>query len=262
MTEAHVLKLRTVQSNAFKTLFEVLKEILHDVNIIFDKDGMKIMTVDGSHVALVHLKLDASNFETYECVEPIHVGINMTNLHKLLKMAGNQDTITFTIEKDKPAELKIIIDNNEKKTITTFYLKLMDVDIEELNMPDIDFDSVITLPSAYFQRLCKDMNNIAEILTIHSSRNQLVLSCKGDFASQQTVIQDALGVVEGATLHNKGEDVSGDYMLKYLILFNKASNLSNTMELYMRRDYPLVLKYNVANLGELRFCLAPKVDDN
>jgi len=43
-------------------------------------------------------------------------------------------------------------------------------------------------------------------------------------------------------------------------LFTKSTNLSNSIELYLKTDYPLILKYSVANLGEIRFCLAPKVD--
>lgn len=257
-----MLYFKTVQSNAFKSLFEVLKEILHDVNIVFDSDGMRIMTVDGSHVALVSLRLEAKNFEEYTCPNPMHVGINMNNLYKLLKIASNHDTISFSIQDADKSNLLICIENSEKRTSTAFRLKLLDVDIEELNMPEIEFNSIITLPSVYFQRLCKDMSNISELMTIRSRSDELVLSCSGDFASQETTIKDASGSGEGPMFKSKSDDVvEGTYMLKYLILFNKASGLSNTMELYMRKDYPLIMKYHVANLGELQFCLAPKVDD-
>lgn len=257
-----MLYLKTVQSNAFKTLFEVLKEILHDVNMFFDQNGVKIMTVDGSHVALIHLKLDASKFEEYKCTRPIHVGLNMTNVYKLLKMSSNMDTIIWEVPERETAELTIRIENQEKRTHTVFRLKLLDVDVEELKLPDIQFDSVITMPSTYFQRMCKDMSQIAELLTITSNRESLVLSCKGDFASQETVIHDATGNAEGLSFKTNTDDTfKGSYMLKYLILFNKAANLSNTLELFLRKDFPLILKYNVANLGELRFCLAPKVDE-
>lgn len=256
-----MLYFKTVQSNAFKCLFEVLKEILHDVSIQFDAETMRIMTVDGSHVALVHLRLDAKNFEEYVCTTPMHVGVNMLNLYKLLKVAGNNDTISFSIADSDASELAIKIENNERRSQTEFKLKLLDVDIEELNMPDIEFDSIITLPSAYFQRMCKDMNNISELMTIRSRQSELVLSCTGDFASQETSIKDS-AANESMFQAKSDEVVEGTYMLKYLILFNKSSSLSNTMEIYMRKDYPLIMKYQVANLGELRFCLASKIEDS
>jgi proliferating cell nuclear antigen len=258
-----LLYLKTVQSNAIKTLFEVLKEILHDVNIFFDQEGMRIMTVDGSHVALIHLFLEASNFEEYHCARPMHLGVNMSNMFKLLKTATNQDTMVFFMENDVKFELGIQIENAEKRTKTTFTLKLLDVDVEALKIPEIEFESVITMPSLYFQRLCKDMNNISDILSITSHRNQISLACKGDFASQETVIEDNVNMVEGMSFNMTSSDVvSGMYQLKYLVLFNKASSLCNTMEIFMKNNYPLILKYKVANLGELRLCLAPKVDED
>ena len=30
--------------------------------------------------------------------------------------------------------------------------------------------------------------------------------------------------------------------------------------MYIRNDYPLIIKYNVANLGEIKLCLSPNVD--
>lgn len=257
-----LLYVKTVQSNAIKTLFEVLKEILHDVNIFFDQSGVRIMTVDGSHVALIHLFLDSSNFEEYHCSQPMHLGVNMTNIFKLLKTATNQDTVVFFMKDNTEFELGIQIENSEKKTKTVFMLKLLDVDVETLKLPQIEFDSIITMPSMYFQRLCKDMSNISDTLIITSKKNQIILSCKGDFASQQTIIEDNVNMAEGMTFdQNSNEVVTGHYLLKYLVLFNKASSLCNTMELYMKNNFPLILKYKVANLGELRLCLAPKIDD-
>ena len=61
-----VFEFKTIQSHSIKTLFEVLKDILTDVNLIIDPTGLKIMAMDGNHVALIHLKLEAENFEAFE----------------------------------------------------------------------------------------------------------------------------------------------------------------------------------------------------
>ena len=69
--------IRTVQASAFRTLIEALKEILTDVNIEIDSSGMKIIAMDTSHVALIHMKLLAKNFEKYYCPKPVVCGISM-----------------------------------------------------------------------------------------------------------------------------------------------------------------------------------------
>jgi len=39
--------------------------------------------------------------------------------------------------------------------------------------------------------------------------------------------------------------------------FIKCTNLCNTIEMYLENDLPLVVKYAVASLGEIKLCLAP-----
>jgi proliferating cell nuclear antigen len=60
---------------------------------------------------------------------------------------------------------------------------------------------------------------------------------------------------------SSGEDVEGTFSLRYLGLFTRASSLCSTVQLYLKKNYPLVLSYNVASLGGLKFCLANRVDD-
>ena len=252
-----ILEVHTVQSNAFKMLCDVLKETLNDINIIFDEEGMKIMAMDGSHVALIYLKLYADKFETYQCQKKVQVGLNMTNLFKLMKTITNTDTIIFKIEDEHKHEFDIYIENADKNSKTKFTIKMMDIDEEQWSIPNIAMNSVITMPSNEFQRLCRDMLNISDLINITCDHSTLSLSCVGDFASQETIIGEA---THGLSFSNCVEKISGIYSLKYLNLFTKSTNLSHVMELYMKKDFPLILKYNVANLGHLMFCLAPKIE--
>jgi proliferating cell nuclear antigen len=254
-----LLFLKSIQGGTIRTLFEVLKEIVHDVSLRFDSTGVRLLTMDGARCALVYLKLRAESFEEYHCTSSFDVGINMASMFKLVRTTGSHDTVTMYMDASSTNELGITIQNAEKNSITDFKMKLLDVDSEEIKIPDVDFDSVITMPSAYFQRICRDMLNISDTMTISSQGTQLVLGCNGDFARQETVIGEADAGMSVSAKSNK--KIEGRFSLKYLSLFCKAANLCNTIELFLKESYPLILKYNVASLGEIRFCLAPKVDD-
>ena len=51
--------------------------------------------------------------------------------------------------------------------------------------------------------------------------------------------------------------IQGEFSLKNLGYFIKCTNLCNQIEMYLENDLPLVVKYNVASLGEIKLCLAP-----
>lgn len=256
-----IIEIKTIQSSAFRILTEALKEILTDANFEFDEKGIKIMAMDSSHTVLVHLKLNAENFEYYECKNKRILGINMLNLFKLIKTMGNNDALTLYLEEGNESKLGIKIENSEKNTVTKYMLNLMDLHEDNIQIPPAVFDSVITMPSVDFQKICRDMHNLADNIEIKSLENQLIFSCNGQFASQETSIGEANSGLSFVQNSNPDEIVQGVFALKHLVLFSKCTNLCNNIELYLKNDYPLILKYQVASLGNIKLCLAPKCDE-
>ena len=260
MSDNYSLEIKTVQSAAFRVLTEALKEILTDANFEIDSTGIKVMAMDSSHTVLVHLKLNADNFEYYHCEEKKILGINMLNFFKLIKTMGNSDTLSLFLERDNESLLGIKIDNSDKNTTTKYSLNLMDLHEENIQIPPAAFDSVITMPSVDFQKICRDMHNLADNLEIKSTEKQLIFSCKGHFASQETSIGETNSGLSFVKNENPDEIVQGIFALKHLVLFSKCTNLCNSIELYLKNDYPLILKYSVASLGDIKLCLAPKCE--
>ena len=251
-----MLKLLTIQASAFKSTFEVLKDILNDVNIYFKTDGMYIVTLDTARTSLIDMYLSADNFEEYSCTEDLEAGVNMSNMHKLLKTITNNDVLAITI--DSKEYMNIEIHSESKRTCTKFALKLLDINENQIEVPDVHMTMNTSLPSVDFQRMCRDMLNIGDTVELTSTNDGLLFRCNGDFARQETLIGET---THGLTFNKKDDElITGKFALKYINLFTKSTNLCNTIELYLKPDYPLILKYNVANLGEIRFCLAPKCE--
>lgn len=254
---SYCLEIRTVQSSAFKILVEALKELLVDTCIEFDDTGLKVISMDNSHVVLVHLKLEANKFEYYYCENKMSIGVNMLNLFKLVRTINSNDTLTLFIEKNDLNHIGIKIENGEKNQKTVYKLNLLDLNNPNITIDPAEFNSQINLPSVDFQKIIRDMNQLAEYVEIKNINNQLILSCNGEFCSQETILMDNEGI---SCISNRKSDeiVQGIFSLKYLVLFTKCTNLCSTVELYLKNDYPLICLWRVASLGEIRLCLAPQ----
>ena len=262
MEDKFLIEVKTVQSSAFRILIEALKEILTDANLEFDETGIKVMAMDSSHTVLVHLKLNSDNFEYFYCKNKVILGVNMINLFKLIKTMSNNDTLTLYLLEENQSVLGIKIENSEKNSVTKYKLNLMDLHEDTISIPPATFDSVITMPSTDFQKICRDMHNLADDIEIKSVDQQIMFSCKGDFASQDTCIGEANSGMAFIKNQNPDEIVQGIFALKHLVLFSKCTNLCNSIEMYLKNDYPLIIKYTVASLGDIKLCLAPKYEDN
>jgi proliferating cell nuclear antigen len=254
------MEIRTVQSVSFKILVEALKELLSDTSIEIDSNGIRIVAMDNNRMVLVHVKLEADKFEEFYCEKKIVIGLQMMNLHKLIKTINNNDSLTLFIEEDNPNYLGVKIENGT--TRTQFKLDLMDLDNTKISVDPAPVTTIITMPSCEFQKICRDMSNIAENMEIKNVKNTIIFSCKGGFCQQETTLTDDNTGNHHITNNggDSGEIVQGVFAIKHLVLFTKCTNLCNTCEIFLKNDYPLIIRYSVASLGEIKLCLAPYVD--
>ena len=255
----YIFNIQTVQASAFRVLIESLKDILTDCNFIIDESGIKLIATDNSHNVLIHMKLLSENFDYYKCSEKTILGINMTNMFKLIKTMGNSDILTLFLEKSNPNQLGIQINNKEKNLQTIYKLNLLDISDENIQIPDATFETALTLPSADFQKIIRDMINIGDLMEIKSAGSELILNCSGDFACQETSLSETNNGLQFSQMSAPEQPIQGIFSLKYLLLFTRCTNMCNQIHIYIKNDYPLVITYSVANLGDIKLCLAPNV---
>ena len=258
-TDKYNVYLSTVSAGTIRTLSEALKEVLTDVNIHFDDSGIKIMCMDGSKITIVHLKLEADKFEQYYCKTATQIGVNMLSLFKLLKSIGNNDTLTLYIEKTDTHNLGILIENKDRNLKNDIKLKLLDLDDAILEIPSVEFDSVITMPCVDFQKYCRDLSSISDLVKISSEGSIFSMEANGDFAHQTINIGETSN---GLVISKKETPVSGVFPLKYLNLFCKSSSLCSNIELYIKESFPLIMVYSVANIGSLKYGLCPRSEED
>lgn len=256
-------ELKTVQVGVIKGLIEGLKEIITETNVEFSPNGVRISATDPSVTILVHLFLEAENFEEYKCPKTIISGVNILNLFKLIRTIVNNDSLTLYIDEDKPSQLGIRIENEEYNKVTDYKLNLIDIDEDIIRAPDTEFDRMITMPSGEFQKICREAFNIADVIEIKSMGKQLMLSCNGEFASQDTVYAHT---DSGVTFTSNNEEndttiIQGYYLLRHLSLFSKCAGLCQSIKIFLANENPLVLEYSVGSLGTLIIALAPQIED-
>ena len=117
------------------------------------------------------------------------------------------------------------------------------------------------MPSNEFQKICRDMSNLSEIIEIQNIQNRLIFACNGEFAEQETIFTENGGLTFSND-NSKYDVIQGYYNLKHLVLFTKCTNLSTNVQLFMKNDFPLIIQYKVGSLGYLKLALAPKIGNN
>lgn len=264
MNEANnVLTIKTVQIQPIRNMITAIKDILTDATITFTKSGLKIINFDKTHTILVNVNLHSSRFEQYTCIpDKIIVCTNTLHLFKVISTISNDDTLSIYIDNSDyhdgiVSHLGLQFDNGDIKQCYSQKLRLIEPDTEELVVPDVEYSTVINLPTSDFQKIIRDLNGISDRIEIKSVGSDLIFSCEGNFASSKIYRSESDGYMEFIQKPDVTTVIQGEFSLKSLSHFIKCTPLCSHLEMYLGNDLPLIVKYDVASLGEIKLCLAP-----
>ena len=283
-------------------VLDSIKDIITEGNFDCSPNGLSLQAMDSSHVSLIDILLESEGFEHYRCDRNIPMGefsrstgsapslslpitllleeeasadsfsfllllarpgLNIGNLVKMIKCAGSDDIVTIKCE-DKPDNVTFLFESKDNDKISDFEMKTMTIDDEHLLVPDQTYTAVVKMPSAEFQRLCRDMSQIGDTVHISVTKEGVRFSTSGDIGSANITCRpnpSADQKEEEKTEVQITEPVSASFALRYLNSFTKATPLSPTVTLGMVPNLPIVVEYKIADMGHVRYYLAPKIED-
>jgi len=252
---------RLVQGSLLKKVLESIKDLVTDANFDCSSNGFALQAMDSSHVSLVALLLRNDGFEHYRCDRNMTMGMNLTNMSKMLKCADNEDIITMKAD-DAGDVVTFMFESPDQDKISDFELKLMDIDSEHLGIPDTEYAATVKMPSAEFARICRDLSSIGDTVTISVSKDGVKFATTGDIGQANITCRQNTSVdKDNQTVIDLQEPVTLTFALRYLNSFTKATPLAPMVQLQMSKELPVVVQYLIADMGYVRYYLAPKIED-
>lgn len=254
------------QGEVFRKVIGAITELVTEANFDCSEEGVALQAMDSSHVSLVALSLRHGGFESYRCDRNISLGMSLASLTKILKCMNSKDSITLRSE-DNADTASFVFENESEDRISNFDLKLMDIDAEQLGIPETEYQCVIRMPADEFQRICRDMQVLGDTIAIAASKEGVKFSVSGDIGTGDMTLKhnkevDADKDENQSIKIELEENVTQTFALRYLNFFTKATPLSKTVNLYMSPEVPLMVEYTMDDLGFVRYYLAPKIEDD
>merc|ERR1712203_769942 len=219
--------------------------------------------MDSSHVALVSLMLRESAFSKFICDRPHSLGMNVESLSKIMKICGANDQLKLKYLNDADT-VSFQCETSEDDRVADFDLKLMQIESEHMEIPEQQYKVVAKLPSAEFQKICRDLKEFGETMQVKAGKDGITFSVQGDVGAGNVMLKprESEKPEEKVTL-KVDEPVTATFALRYLVNFSKAAPLCGAVELGLGPDAPLLVKYDLENSenGHMQFYLAPKIDE-
>jgi len=137
------------------------------------------------------------------------------------------------------------------------------IDSEQFMIPENQYDSHLTMSSGEFARICREMSQITETILIETNKSHVKFSVEGDIGEGSILLKPINRENNPSNLKLiVNNPLSQRFALRFLNLFNKAMGLGPTVKLSLLEGSPIIVEFDIENLGDLKFYLAPKIGDD
>lgn len=268
------MELRTGKTHIIRILLECIKYIIYETNIVFypdskskkckdslpdDEEQSDIITIskqDSSQTIAIHIELKGDEFEHYFCDEKTVIGINIMDLFKVIKSVDKDDIIFMYIEKGNYNSFFIQTENSKSGEITQTSISTIENEDEGLEIPELEFEQFLEIPSQRFQKICKDFNSFkVKEIQIELLDKQLAFTSKDEEVNRTVILQTDIQDSE----NNQSDEAymyKAVFTLAYFNHFTKATPLCDKVSLFLKNDGPFMIQYKIINIGEISFILS------
>jgi proliferating cell nuclear antigen len=252
-------------SNAeiFSGLFQYIKLFTNDININFESERLFIQALDSSRVSIFEVYLPKTWFDVYTINNEngAVIGINTNNLYKVLHAREKNQRLTLKMDDVTDDKLRLDM-TSDNPTIfdKRFELPLIDIDIEMMSIPDMEYQAEFSLPSNTFATLIDQLKLFGETLRIECSEERIQLFSESIDSGKMSVDIPIDDLISFAIEEDKQLDVS--FALTYLHNICLYSKLANNVDISMTTNYPIRIQYLLDDSdAKIVYYLAPKIDD-
>lgn len=160
----------------------------------------------------------------------------------------------------------------------------MDIEQENLGVPDQKYHAIIDMSSAEFHKVVTDLAAFSDSVRIQAEAGKVKFEAVGgDNGGNVVTYTSAQGIKEEMdsdeendesekkkkkkkdddtpVLISVTESVKSSFSVKYLTQFAKAYKLADRVRVCMSTRMPIVIEYKVDDDGLLKYFLAPKIED-
>ena len=248
----YLFRAKTHEGYIIKILVELLQQVVKVACLKIKSDGIYLQMPDSRKRILLDIKLNANNFNIFELVNEMQIGINLIHFHKMLKSIKKKDSFQFFITADNPDELQFFVHPQDNNRLAHSKIQIQKIQNMVMNLPGPYTHPVIIMSNEY-QRTLKDMNNISNNIRVELRNHSFFLSSTANNIYSRKV---QFGELDDESTVVYDEEFEMDAFMRIL----KIAGLSKSMHIYGsdKSNLPLKISSSIGQLGNISIYMKSK----
>jgi|LauGreSuBDMM15SN_2_FD.fasta_scaffold24839_2 proliferating cell nuclear antigen len=255
------------KADVFVSCFQHMKLFTDHVNIIFDTHQMYVQCVDSSTIVIFEIVLPSDWFDVYQLPEDekVVVGLNASLFFKVLNTREKSQTILIQNSQEDHLSVDFLNASSEDAKFLFhkhFEIPLLDIETDLLEIPPIDYQAEMTLPSGIFAGLITQLKQFGDNLLFECSEEKISLVASSSeqgkmYADISIEDMDEFAIEEGQSLQIC-------FSLRYLQNVCSYQKMSKDITIGISEQMPMRIQYRITmdeRPATMTFYLAPRMDD-
>lgn len=243
----------------FTILFQHMKSMSDLINIQFSQEKMYIQAMDSSKVSILEIILPKEWFCEYECDIPVTLGIHTNILYKILSARDKSQSINIEYDGEEDRIFFHMSSNDTSIFDRKFECPLIEIDTDVMEIPTVDYQVELSLPSSKFSVLITQLRGFGETLDFHCSETLIKLVAKA-IESGSMAVEIKIDDLSSFAIE-EGQEMVLSFGLQYMNSICQYYKVCEEIDIKLHMDSPLLIEYNLIDNGHIRFFLAPKISD-
>ncbi|MEK6856314.1 MAG: proliferating cell nuclear antigen (pcna) [Nanoarchaeota archaeon] len=239
------MRLKLDSPKLFSDMIGIISELVTEVKIKVNPEGLSLNAIDPANVAMVHFKMPSSLFSQFELQKDEVLGINLENLKAVLRRCKAGSTLTLETEDNI---LKLGIQDRIRRD---FSLALLDLDSEDKELPQWEFKSVIKMDADAFLEVVEDGLVVSDACTFIAEPTKFIVEASGLNSARTEFSSDEVEIYSATS--------KARFSLDYLNKFTKGTKISSKVTLSFSDNHPMRIDFPTGNVM-LSFVLAPRIE--
>ncbi len=250
-----VFRLKLPSAEYFSALVKAISSVVDEGSFTADSEGLKLTGMDPAHVSLVNFVLNKEAAEEYVCEKTVEIRVNISDLLKFLKRAGDE---SLMLEYDEQSRrLKLVFTNPTARKERVFTLPTLESSAGPTPVPKLTFEAGCRVATQAFYEAIEDAALVSDYTRLTIYPQAVILTSKSDVGTHQTKLEKDGSLVYEITAD---KEVSASFSLTYLDKIVSASkSISDETRLDLSTNKPVKITMPIT-AGKLEFLIAPRLE--
>lgn len=249
-----MFKASVSDAKLWKNLLAAISTLIEEADFNATPDGIKLRSMDPSHVAMVDFEWQKTAFEEYTCQEPTKIRVNIASMLKLLKRVGSDEILEMLYD-EKTRKLNLTL---KGKMMRKFTMPTLDPAQEEVPTPKITFNSKVKLTASTLRDIIDDVQAVSDNVRLETTPEKLIAAATTELSSAIIELEKASEMLIELDVK---EPSKATFNLNYLSEITKAgASAAEIVTVEFSSNMPIRLEFDIPQQGRLSYYLAPRIE--